>query len=102
MHNQAAGHENPDDFAVKITDVPRYGLGMWLDRVDDRDDAVVASGSGSLGFYPWIDRAHDAYGIVEVEDGAGSDGRAVRESQRHLQPRHRRHARVGRHAVNPA
>jgi CubicO group peptidase (beta-lactamase class C family) len=82
LHDQTAGHENADDFAVRITGVPRYGLGMWLDRDDDHGDAVVASGSGSLGFYPWVDRAHDSYGIVEVEDHAGGDGRAVRESQR--------------------
>ncbi|MBI2704535.1 MAG: hypothetical protein HYX32_04495 [Actinobacteria bacterium] len=37
--------------------------------------------SGSLGFYPWIDRERDAFGIVEVEDTSGSDGRAVRASQ---------------------
>jgi CubicO group peptidase (beta-lactamase class C family) len=82
LHDQEAGHENPDDAAVQITGIPRYGLGMWLDRVDDHGDAVVASGSGSLGFYPWIDRAHDAFGIVEVEDSAHSSGDAVRESQR--------------------
>ena len=82
LHDQQGDAANPNDAAVQITGIPRYGLGMWLDQVDAAGDATVASGSGSLGFYPWIDRAHDAYGIIEVEDQAGGDGRAVRESQR--------------------
>lgn len=81
LRNQEAGHENPDDFAVQITNTPQYGLGMWLDKIGGDGRTIVASGSGSLGFYPWIDRAHDAYGIVEVEDTGGSNGHAVRTSQ---------------------
>ncbi len=81
LHDQvSAAQENPSDGAVVITGIPRYGFGCWLDEVDAAGDAVVVSGSGSLGAYPFIDRADDAYGLVWVEDPAHSDGRAVRDS----------------------
>lgn len=81
LHDQTVGHQNEADGAVQITGVPRYGLGCWLDRTDGAHDALLASGSGSLGAYPFVDREHDAYGVVWVEDGAHSDGTAVQRSQ---------------------
>lgn len=80
--NQTRNKENPSDEAVRITGILEYGLGMWLDKTDLDGRALVASGSGSLGFYPWIDREKQAYGIVEVADAEGGDGHAVRASQK--------------------
>ena len=82
QRDQVGGLDTSKDFAVQITGIPTYGLGLWRDRVDDQDRAVVVSGSGSLGFYPWLDHEHGTYGIVAVADEAHADGRAVRASHR--------------------
>lgn len=82
QRDQVGGLDTSKDPAVQITGVPTYGLGLWRDRVDDQDRAVVVSGSGSLGFYPWLDHEHGTYGIVAVADEAHGDGRAVRASHR--------------------
>jgi len=42
----------------------------------------VVSGSGALGFYPWIDRVHGTYGIVAVDDELHGAEHAVPASQR--------------------
>ena len=48
-----------------------------------RDDSIeVVSGSGALGFYPWIDRVHGTYGIVAVDDELHGAEHAVPASQR--------------------
>ncbi len=80
--NQVEGLDTHDDPAVQITGVATYGLGLWRDRSDPKGTAVMVSGSGSVGFYPWLDRERQAYGVLVVNDGAGSTGRAVRESAR--------------------
>ena len=59
--------------AVQITGIPTYGLGVWRDEVDGQDRIEVVSGSGALGFYPWIDRVHGTYGIVAVVDPSGPE-----------------------------
>jgi len=82
QRDQVGGLDTSKDFAVQITGIPTYGLGLWRDRVDEQDRAVVVSGSGSLGFYPWLDHEHGTYGIVAVADEAHGDGRAVRASHR--------------------
>ena len=82
QRDQVGGVDTTKDPAVLITGIPSYGLGLWRDRVDDQGRAVVVSGSGSLGFYPWLDHAHGTYGIVAVADEAHGDGRAVRTSHR--------------------
>jgi CubicO group peptidase (beta-lactamase class C family) len=79
--DQVAGIDTRDDAAVQITGIPTYGLGVWRDVVDGQDQIRVVSGSGALGFYPWIDRAHGTYGIVAVRDLSGPD-HAVPLSQR--------------------
>jgi CubicO group peptidase (beta-lactamase class C family) len=80
--DQVKGLDTSRDGAVQITDIPTYGLGVWRDVVDARDDIRVVSGSGALGFYPWIDRAHDTYGIVAVADQYHGAEHAVPASQR--------------------
>lgn len=70
--NQVAGYDTSRDFAVNITRIPTYGLGTWRDVPDADDNTVVVSGNGANGYYPWIDHANHAYGIVGVEDRRGA------------------------------
>ena len=79
--DQVAGIDTSDDGAVQITGIPTYGLGVWRDEVARDDSIEVVSGSGALGFYPWIDRVHGTYGIVAVVDPSGPE-HAVPLSQR--------------------
>jgi CubicO group peptidase (beta-lactamase class C family) len=70
--NQVAGYDTSHDFAVNITRIPTYGLGTWRDVPGEDDTTVVVSGNGANGYYPWIDHANHAYGIVAVEDRRGA------------------------------
>jgi len=80
--DQVAGLDTSDDAAVRITGIPTYGLGVWRDVVGPDDAIQVVSGSGALGFYPWIDRVHGTYGIVAVDDERNGAEHAVPASQR--------------------
>jgi CubicO group peptidase (beta-lactamase class C family) len=80
--DQVAGIDTRDDAAVEITRIPTYGLGVWRDEVAADDSIEVVSGSGALGFYPWIDRVHGTYGIVAVDDELHGAEHAVPASQR--------------------
>jgi CubicO group peptidase (beta-lactamase class C family) len=80
--DQVSGLDTRDDAAVQITDIPTYGLGVWRDEVAPDDTIEVVSGSGALGFYPWIDRVHGTYGIVAVDDELHGPEHAVPASQR--------------------
>jgi CubicO group peptidase (beta-lactamase class C family) len=79
--DQVAGLDTRADAAVQITRIPTYGLGVWRDVPDATDNAVVVSGNGGLGFYPWVDRSHGTFGLVAVDDERGSEV-AVPASQR--------------------
>jgi CubicO group peptidase (beta-lactamase class C family) len=80
--DQVRGIDTHRDAAVQITKIPTYGLGVWRDVTDRNDDIQVVSGSGAYGFYPWIDRRHDNYGIVGVADIVNGAEHAVPASQR--------------------
>jgi CubicO group peptidase (beta-lactamase class C family) len=80
--DQVRGLDTRDDGAVQITGIPTYGLGVWRDEVAADDAIEVVSGSGALGFYPWIDRVHGTYGIVAVDDELHGADHAVPASQR--------------------
>jgi CubicO group peptidase (beta-lactamase class C family) len=80
--DQVRGLDTRDDGAVQITGIPTYGLGVWRDEVSADDTIEVVSGSGALGFYPWIDRVHGTYGIVAVDDELHGPEHAVPASQR--------------------
>lgn len=43
-----------------------YGLGCWIDRVDEDGRVLAASSPGAFGFTPWIDREHDVAGVFMV------------------------------------
>jgi CubicO group peptidase (beta-lactamase class C family) len=80
--DQVRDLDTRDDAAVQITGIPTYGLGVWRDEVAPDDSIQVVSGSGALGFYPWIDRVHGTYGIVAVDDELHGPEHAVPASQR--------------------
>jgi CubicO group peptidase (beta-lactamase class C family) len=80
--DQVRGLDTRGDGAVQITGIPTYGLGVWRDEVAADDSIEVVSGSGALGFYPWIDRVHGTYGIVAVDDELHGADHAVPASQR--------------------
>jgi CubicO group peptidase (beta-lactamase class C family) len=80
--DQVRGLDTRADGAVQITGIPTYGLGVWRDEVAADDSIEVVSGSGALGFYPWIDRVHGTYGIVAVDDELHGAEHAVPASQR--------------------
>ena len=80
--DQVRGLDTRSDGAVQITGIPTYGLGVWRDEVAADDSIQVVSGSGALGFYPWIDRVHGNYGIVAVDDELHGAEHAVPASQR--------------------
>lgn len=80
--DQVRGLDTHADGAVQITGIPTYGLGVWRDEVAADDSIEVVSGSGALGFYPWIDRVHGTYGIVAVDDELHGADHAVPASQR--------------------
>jgi hypothetical protein len=80
--DQVHGLDTRADGAVQITGIPTYGLGVWRDVVGPDDSIQVVSGSGALGFYPWIDRVHGTYGIVAVDDELHGPEHAVPASQR--------------------
>jgi CubicO group peptidase (beta-lactamase class C family) len=80
--DQVRGIDTHRDAAVQITKIPTYGLGVWRDVTNSNDDIQVVSGSGAYGFYPWIDRRHDDYGIVGVADLVSGAEHAVPASQR--------------------
>jgi CubicO group peptidase (beta-lactamase class C family) len=80
--DQVVGLDTHADGAVQTTGIATYGLGVWRDEVSDDDKIEVVSGSGALGFYPWIDRVHGTYGVVAVDDEVHGPDRAVPASQR--------------------
>lgn len=71
--DQVVGYDTSHDYSVGITRIPTYGLGLWRDQVDASDVAFVVSGNGGKGFYPWIDRSRQVYGIVAVQDDRGAE-----------------------------
>lgn len=77
------GIDTHRDSAVRTTGIPTYGLGTWRDVTGADDVGMITSGNGAYGFYPWVDRARNSYGVLLVFDQRGSD-RAVPESQREV------------------
>lgn len=78
--DQVSALDTSGDSAVRTTGIPSYGLGTWRDVVTADDRGMIVSGNGAYGFYPWIDRARNSYGVLLVFDERGSDV-AVPESQ---------------------
>jgi CubicO group peptidase (beta-lactamase class C family) len=79
--DQVGALRNGKDFAAQTTGIDTYGLGLWRDVTTTSDVGVVSSGNGAFGFYPWIDRARNAYGVLLVYDAENSSDYAVPYSQ---------------------
>jgi CubicO group peptidase (beta-lactamase class C family) len=71
--DQTAGHDTSRDYAVGITRIPTYGFGLWRDKVVADDRAVIISGNGGRGFYPWIDDETSTLGVLAVDDDRGAE-----------------------------
>ncbi|MBU6330263.1 MAG: beta-lactamase family protein [Acidobacteria bacterium] len=80
--DQVGAMRDRADFAVRTTGIDTYGLGVWRDVTTTSDVGVISSGNGAFGFYPWIDRARNAHGVLLVYDAGHSSERAVPASQR--------------------
>ena len=65
---------------VAETGVPTYGLGVWRDRLRGDDAASVVSAPNRYGFYPFVDAAQGAWGVVVVVDRANPRADAVSAS----------------------
>lgn len=51
-----------------------YGLGVWREEVNAKDEALLISSPSWAGAYPWIDRTNNTYGfllarVVDNKDG---------------------------------
>jgi nitrate reductase NapE component len=64
-------------YPAPTTETWHYSLGHWVE-----DDPVVGDGAvssaGAFGFYPWINRARDTYGILARKAEAGNGFESVR------------------------
>lgn len=80
--DQVGPLRDESDFAVRTTGIDTYGLGLWRDVTTTTDAGVVSSGNGAYGFYPWIDRARNSFGVLLVFDSGHSAEHAVPASQR--------------------
>ena len=84
--DQVVGIDTSADFAVQITRITTYGLGVWRDVVGPGDASQIVSGNGAFGFYPWVDRRDDTFGVVGVAD--------LRNVSEHAEPASQRIARM--------
>jgi CubicO group peptidase (beta-lactamase class C family) len=48
-----------------------YGLGNWVECIEANCTRQVNSSLGAFGFYPWIDRQNEYYGILAMEQDRG-------------------------------
>lgn len=71
--NQVAAYDTTHDYSVGITQIPRYGLGCWIDVVGPGAATQVVSGNGGKGFYPWVDFTTRTWGIVGLQDDRGAE-----------------------------
>jgi len=56
-------------FASLDPEIPktRYGIGEWLDRVDEKGRGIEVSSTGAFGYVPWIDLKYNLAGVLLVE-----------------------------------
>ena len=45
----------------------RYGLGNWLDRMDESGQGIVVSSPGAFGSRPWIDHSRSMIAMLFIE-----------------------------------
>lgn len=54
-----------------------YGLGNWVECVDQGCQRQLNSSLGAFGFYPWIDREKEYYAIFAMEQHKGGKASAA-------------------------
>ncbi len=70
---------------IRLTLGSRYGLAQWVDVVNPQTGALEISSPGAFGFYPWIDRARDTFGVYSVfnpTDGVSAGGWDIKDRVR--------------------
>jgi len=63
----------------------RYGLAQWVEVVNRQTGALEISSPGAFGFYPWIDRARDTFGVYSAfnpTDGVATGGGDIKDRVR--------------------
>ena len=60
---------------------PRYGLGVWRDRVAADGAALQVSSQGALGFSPWLDRERGVAAVFVAREGLPGVYASVTELQ---------------------
>jgi len=65
--DQTRGAGSKATSPVRLRAGTKYGLGEWLDRMDDAGQGIEISSPGAFGFRPWIDREHGLLGVLVVE-----------------------------------
>lgn len=60
----------PVYFAPRDLTAVNYGIGEWIDILDEHGRAVVVSSPGLLGFTPWVDKDRDLIGVFMVRTQA--------------------------------
>ena len=71
--NQVGAYDTTHDDSVGITQIPRYGLGCWIDVQADDGATRVVSGNGGKGFYPWVDFTTRTWGVIGLQDDRGAE-----------------------------
>jgi CubicO group peptidase (beta-lactamase class C family) len=57
----------PVFFAPRGLTAVNYGIGEWIDILDERGRAIQVSSPGLLGFTPWLDKDRGLIGIFMVQ-----------------------------------
>ncbi|MCA9257661.1 MAG: beta-lactamase family protein [Planctomycetales bacterium] len=61
------------EIAYSPVDNHRYGIGVWVDQLDQAGPAVPALAAGAGGFHGWIDPANDLAMVVSIDTSEFSD-----------------------------
>ena len=85
--NQVGAYDTTHDYSVGITQIPRYGLGCWIDVQADDGATKVVSGNGGKGFYPWVDFTTRTWGVIGLQDDRGAEVAVPASQQVEVQAR---------------
>jgi CubicO group peptidase (beta-lactamase class C family) len=66
-HDQTRGAASKVATAVRLREGTKYGLGEWLDLMDQSGQGIEISSPGAFGFRPWVDRERGVIGVFVVE-----------------------------------
>jgi CubicO group peptidase (beta-lactamase class C family) len=57
----------PKKYTPKVAEGFEYGLGEWIQEMDDRGNSTVVSCPGLFGTWPFVDKCRGYAGIVFVK-----------------------------------